>query len=226
MIGPLISAGASLIGGLINKKSAESANAAQQAMAEKNIALQQEFAKKGIRWRVNDARKAGIHPLYALGAQTTSFSPVSVGTHADSSFGSAVASMGQDVSRAINATRTAPERLDAYAKTVQDLSLQKMGLENELLASQVAKLKASINPPMPTLIPEGDPAKRPPLMFGGRPLPIDPGTSNASDFEERYGEFGGNVGGVAVGWRDMLHNLRNMSFPELLWKLDRATRIW
>lgn len=43
---------------------------------EANIQQQREFAQKGIRWRVSDAKKAGIHPLFALGANTASFSPV------------------------------------------------------------------------------------------------------------------------------------------------------
>lgn len=225
-LGPLISAGASLAGGLINKKSAESANAAQQAIAAKNFEMQEQFAKKGIRWKVNDARKAGIHPLYALGAQTTSFSPVSVGSSVDTSFGSAVASMGQDLSRAINATRTAPERLDAYAKTVQDLSLTKMGLENELLASQVAKLKASINPPMPDIIPEGKSDERPPILVDGDKWNTNPRTSNAEDIEKRYGDDVFSPGFLVTGWSDLKHNLRNMKFFDILRSIDRATRIW
>lgn len=40
-----------------------------------NIAYQKEFAKHGIQWRVEDAKNAGIHPLAAIGAQTTSFTP-------------------------------------------------------------------------------------------------------------------------------------------------------
>ena len=39
------------------------------------IVTGKQFAKRGIQWRVHDAKKAGLHPLAALGAQTTSFSP-------------------------------------------------------------------------------------------------------------------------------------------------------
>lgn len=46
---------------------------------EKNWANQREFAKHGIRWRVEDAIAAGIHPLAALGVNTASGSPVSIG---------------------------------------------------------------------------------------------------------------------------------------------------
>lgn len=64
----LIQAGGSLLGGLIGKKSQEDANA-------QNAAKQEEFAKHGIQWRVEDAKRAGLHPLYALGGSGASFSP-------------------------------------------------------------------------------------------------------------------------------------------------------
>lgn len=136
MLGALIGAGASLLGGFLGQKQ-------QNKMADKNIALQREFAQSGIQWKVEDARKAGIHPLYALGANTHSFSPVSVG----SDLGSGIANAGQDIGRAMDATRSGSDRLTAFQKTVQDLSLQKMGLENELLASQIAKLRTTGSPP-------------------------------------------------------------------------------
>lgn len=113
----------------------------------KDIKLQKEFAQSGIQWKVEDAKKAGIHPLAALGAQTTSYAPVSVG----GGLPSALAAGGQDISRAINATRPESARLDAYSKTVQDLNLQRLGLENQLLSSQIAKINQAGTPPaMPT----------------------------------------------------------------------------
>ena len=47
----------------------------QKEMNAKNAALQREFAQSGIQWKVADAKKAGLHPLAALGAQTASASP-------------------------------------------------------------------------------------------------------------------------------------------------------
>lgn len=43
-----------------------------------NRDLQKEFAQNSIQWRVDDAKKAGIHPLYALGAQGASYTPQSL----------------------------------------------------------------------------------------------------------------------------------------------------
>ena len=89
------SAGAGIVGNLLGNRAAKKA-AAQQA------ALQKEFAQNGIRWKVADAKAAGLHPLSALGAQTISYQPVSVGQDF-----SAFGQMGQDVSRAMMATADA-----------------------------------------------------------------------------------------------------------------------
>lgn len=117
--------------------------------ASKNAEMQKTFAQKGIRWKVADAQAAGIHPLYALGAPTMSFNPVSTGDVAGG-----LAQAGQDVGRAIQATRTEPERIDAYTTSLRALQLQRGELENQLLQSQIAKLNASQSPALPTA---GDP---------------------------------------------------------------------
>jgi len=137
MLPALIAAGSNLIGGIISGNK-------QEDMAKKNIAMQKEFAQQGIRWKVEDAKAAGLHPLAALGAQTTSFSPVSIGGN---DIGTGLAAAGQDISRGINATRSAGERVDAYSKTIQDLNIQRMGLENQLLGAQIAKINQAGTPP-------------------------------------------------------------------------------
>lgn len=153
MIGSLISAGASLLGGLLGKSSADDSRKSAEMMAAQNIAQQREFAQQGIRWKVEDAKAAGIHPLYALGASTPSFSPVSANFTADTSMPNALASAGQDIGRAVNATRSTNERADAFATAANKLALEKGQLENEVLkldvASRAARLRQQLNPPMP-----------------------------------------------------------------------------
>lgn len=46
---------------------------------QQQIDLAREFAKNGIQWRVEDAKKAGLHPLYALGAGATASPPQLLG---------------------------------------------------------------------------------------------------------------------------------------------------
>lgn len=113
--------------------------------AAKNIKYQKQFAQHGISWKVADAKAAGLHPLAALGANTTSFSPVSVG----SNFGEA----GQDISRAIQATQNSAERESGAQGMLAKLQIQRAGLENQILASQLAKMNQPAQPPgAPTTI--------------------------------------------------------------------------
>lgn len=131
----LISAGSNLISGLFGSSE-----------ADKNIKMQKQFAQNGIQWKVADANKAGIHPLYALGAQTHSFAPVQTGVP------EAIANMGQDLGRAYQASNTQPEKVDAYTQAIQKINLEKGALENQLLASQIAKLNQTQAPPAPALV--------------------------------------------------------------------------
>jgi hypothetical protein len=68
------------LGGIAGDTYADKRNRDMQyKINAENIEMQKDFAQHGISWRVKDAKEAGLHPLAALGAQTTSFSPSSVG---------------------------------------------------------------------------------------------------------------------------------------------------
>lgn len=159
MIGEIISGIGSVVGGLIGADASKKNNAAELAWAReqqaRNEALQREFAQTGIRWKVDDAKAAGIHPLYALGAQTTSFQPSTVGVDLESgSLGNAVADAGQSFGRAAEAAMTRQERAVAGAQTA--LSLEKAKLENDLLRTEIdSKRRAMIGPAMPALGDDG-----------------------------------------------------------------------
>lgn len=75
----LLALGAGLLGAGLSYKAHKKTIASQEKANEMNIQLQKDFAKHGISWKVQDAKDAGLHPLAALGAQTMSFSPSSVG---------------------------------------------------------------------------------------------------------------------------------------------------
>lgn len=142
--------GSSIIGSRGASKAADKNAAAQAEAGDKNAALQREFAQSGVQWRVKDARAAGISPLAALGAQLHQASPSYVGANYDIE-AQAAANMGQDFSRAVNAAATPTGRVTAFNKTVQDLTVTRMGLENQLLASQIARVdQAGMGPAMPS----------------------------------------------------------------------------
>lgn len=176
-----IAGGASLLGGFMN-------NDAANERADRNEALQREFAQNGISWKVADAKRAGIHPLAALGTNTTSFSNVVGGSP-----GTGVAAMGQDISRAMYATQDQATRDDMFSKTARELQLTNYTLRNDLLASQIAKLKASGNPPMPpgtlTEAPlDKDPGKRGRNVIQGSEVRGHPGYVQTNAVTDEYGE--------------------------------------
>ncbi len=72
-----------VIGGIFDNK--------QQS---RDIRYQREFAQNAIQWRTDDAVAAGVHPLFAMGANTTSFQP-SMGS--GSAAGDAVRQISQNV---------------------------------------------------------------------------------------------------------------------------------
>lgn len=133
-----INAVTSLFGGSKSDKSARRA-------AEQNAAMQREFAQNGIRWKVADAKAAGVHPLYALGAQTHSFSPVYTG---DTGTPNAIANMGQDISRAMMAKQTNSERLQERLLLAQ---IKGQEIDNAAKASTVARgfTSSQLPPPLP-----------------------------------------------------------------------------
>lgn len=211
MLGSLISAGTSILGGLLGNNSAKKA-------ADREYERQKEFAQSGITWKVEDAKKAGIHPALALGAQPASYSPSAY----TGDLGSSIASAGQDISRAIDTTRTSSSRADAFTTTMQKLSLEKAGLENEYLASQIAKVKQQIGPPMagtdyaiPGQTGSGIPifhgANTPQFTtnlraFGTDIIPSER-FSDAQSFEDRYGEMSDFLAGPAIAISDWYKNM-------------------
>lgn len=127
----------SLLGGWLGRES-------NNDQMEKNRQLQREFAQTGIQWKVEDAKKAGIHPMYALGAPTMS---PAIQTMQDP-LGSAISSMGQDISRAKFATAEPTSRNVAV---IEGLAVERAGLQNEVLRAQLARLRGQVGPGIPTM---------------------------------------------------------------------------
>lgn len=105
-----------------------------------NEALQREFAQMGIRWKVEDAEAAGLHPLYALGGSGPAYSPAPALVHgsapevrpqlrqtADS--GSYLGGMGQEIGSAL-------------ARTLDPAQAAERALQLKLLEAQADKESA------------------------------------------------------------------------------------
>lgn len=215
MLGPLVQAGAAAL----NYFGARDANKQNAANAAAQMQMQQEFAKNGIRWRVEDAKRSGIHPLFALGAQTTSYTPQQATfSNEFSGVSSHLAAMGQDISRAEQAGKTQPERDQAFANSMRSLQLENAGLDLEIkkatLASAVQRLKQTSQPPIPGgdqafVVPENEKSEeRPPLMYGGYRIMTPWNTSPMKAFSDQVGDEGPMnwLASMAVAAHMLKHN--------------------
>lgn len=91
-----ILAGSTLIGGFGSWLNARSNRKAQMSANSQNYNAQKEFYQNSLSWRVADSRRAGVNPLYGLGADSASFTPAfqSVGNNGTGDFLSSVGQSG------------------------------------------------------------------------------------------------------------------------------------
>lgn len=122
--------------GIIGDVNAQNNFSAQQAM-------QKQFAQNGIQWRVADAKAAGIHPLYALGAQLPTYSPSFAATSGQGSFGELADRLGQSVDRAQNAASTQEDR--AFQVQTRSNELERQRLTNDQLRNDIALQQAQLS---------------------------------------------------------------------------------
>lgn len=146
--GALITGGSLLAGQLLRSSERPYGHADAQAHSD---AYQREYAQNAIQWRVADAKKAGLHPLAALGAAGASYTPTSLSGGSDSGWGDTYSAMGQDIGRAIASKQTDTERrLSALQLMSLEKDIQGKELDNQMRASQLAKMTSpSVPPPAP-----------------------------------------------------------------------------
>lgn len=143
MLPALIAAGVTIAGGMMQNAANAKSDKNAAAQAHQQYLQQKEFAQSGIQWKVQDAEKAGIHPLYALGANTIAYSPQTVGsTPKDYSW---VGNAGQNIGRAMDATRSNPARGAALALT--NLQLEGLKLDNDYKRVQLASAISTVRQP-------------------------------------------------------------------------------
>lgn len=138
--------------------------------------FQREFAQMGLQWKADDARRAGLHPLAALGASGYSASPVSVG---QDPLAGAIGDAGQEISRSMLAAQDQTRRDEAARELARfnrkaefqrdqlygedlvnkKLANERANLENTMLWNQYLdstrrRLNQQLGPGMPT---DGEP---------------------------------------------------------------------
>lgn len=194
--------GSSLIGGGLSFLGGQSTAASQAALAReqmqtqadlqrelatRNEYLQQLFASNQLQWRAQDARNAGIHPLFAMGAQPISasglagsISPPGLPT---ASGHEAWQQMGQDVARAVLAHGDSEERKAATEIARANLALQQdkaladtdlTRAQTQLAISQARRLEGQVGPPFPGGSSSGDVRIGPHGAFEFKPTEVIP----------------------------------------------------
>lgn len=135
MFGAILGAAASIGSTLLGARSDAKANA-------QNIAAQKQFAKQGIQWKVADAKKAGVHPLFALGAQTHSFAPSSVGSDY-----SGLGAAGQQLGGAIDGQMSKHGQAGKLATQMAAIQIEGAALDNDIKRAQLASTLARAQQP-------------------------------------------------------------------------------
>jgi hypothetical protein len=151
-LGGAVGALGSIYGANVAADTAQKNMEMQQQINATNIAEQEKFAQTGIQWKVADAKAAGINPLAALGASTSSFSNV-VAPQNDS--GAAIAQAygkaGQSLGGALSRIQTQEQRDTAAANTALDL--QNKQLNNQYIQARINEINrpgTAAGVPVPT----------------------------------------------------------------------------
>lgn len=133
MLGPLISAGAKIFGGIMG----DSATAERQ---QAQIAAQQDLAHHGITYRAADARDAektyGINALAALGVPTGQFNF----TAGDDKLGASIGEAGGDVGRAVAAMSPNVKRQQELEQKLLEAKIANVNsdtVRNQAIASEM-----------------------------------------------------------------------------------------
>ena len=217
----ILSAIGGLLGGIFSRNDAKKQ---QQRLMD----WQEHMAKNQIRFRVEDAKAAGVHPVAALGASVSSPSPVAVGMPDFSD-------IGQNIGRAADAVMTADDKKDDFTKAYQGLQLERAQLENDVLrlnlANSAARTVSQVgNPPTLGTIQHGlqqgesRDANKPneQLKLYDYDIPRNPRFSDTENFTKRYGEMADWVAGPLVALGDMYYSLdKNYARPLIQWSTRR-----
>lgn len=217
-------------------------------VAQSDLAYQRqlEAAQNSVLWRIQDAQRAGVHPLYALGAQGVNLAPSFVGTSGvsggspqasgvsaqGSSYGAAQVApvpntFGQDIGRAIQAQMTKGERgrlaaemadLAMYEKNMRAVGFDKALLENDLLRSQIARnQRDQVGPPAPSMVGVKDSSRV-------QPIPASPTLNSIYDRTQEAGAISDKT--YVMTGKNELTNAQSYDFKQRSDEDFVGNRMW
>lgn len=126
----LATAGGSVVGGVVS-------NLINQNQVENEATRNQFNLTHGISMRVKDAKRAGLHPLYALGAPAMTSSPITM----QDTIGPALIQAGQNIGNILSRQDDASDKL----KTDLELQLLRSNIEESDARAMLARSQASQN---------------------------------------------------------------------------------
>ena len=216
--GSALSGFGNILGSALNFWGQRKARKSQEKLARQNMSKQEEFAKNSVKWRIQDAKRSGIHPLAAMGASSLNFNPVHRPNQQHE-----MSKLGQDISRASYSA------LSPYEKQMRMKSLENAGLKNELLRAELAskkrKLLGQTAPGVPTA-PSQDPRlirrvpQRVTRNYPGR-RDIEPSPVNMISY---MSDAEGNL--TPVPSEDAKRRIEDQILPEMAWAMNAYTRPW
>jgi hypothetical protein len=199
MLDSIISGAFGLIGA---NKSAKS----NKAINNQNIANSREFAQNSIQWKVEDAKKAGIHPLYALGSPTMSPNPMLPDmTDYSSIYGDIGRNIGNSIEKK-SYNRKIEQKLDAeidlikaQTNQVNNLTGQKRGAKEAVAVIDGVKA-----------IKDGNPQKGGAFAVDkNNSFVVPDGMSDLKSIEYAFGDATGDLIGLYRAGKLTLQNLVN-----------------
>jgi hypothetical protein len=172
----------------------------------KMYALQERAYSHGIQDKVADAKRAGIHPLAALGAQTYNPSPVSVGQGMAPDMGGSMADIGQNIGRALTANKSSHQR------QIMDIQLSNAKIDNEMKQIELNNARRSmagqVGPGVPDLVQNKAVEVR--SHAAGKPN-LEAGSVTSTGFA-RTGS-----GLMPVPSADVKEKIEDQFIPEMVW---------
>lgn len=173
-IGAVIGAGLGGLSGYETQR-AQSELKKQNAYNMSLNTTQQNNFENQVQYRVNDALKAGINPLFALG-MSSGYQPnfQQVGGYSGmDGIGSSAGAIGQTAGQLANAFMTRQEQ-----KEVKNMNLQNMKLQNDYLQAQIDHLNSLAVPGR---------------VAGGRGFSVSKGTPSATSQDWIEGDYPGSM---------------------------------
>ena len=125
MIGSILGAAGDLVGGIMSNNATKHESQANRREARRQFNEQMDFNKNATQYRVQDALKAGINPLAALGVSSNVSPTISTGGYScNDGGGSAVSRAMERLSNIFNRQEKESRDLDLEAKRIRNNTMR------------------------------------------------------------------------------------------------------